>query len=170
MRLLHRKIDFENDVEYVLERHCRNSYECDSPWARKKSYEEYKKECYDLKDQRKEFIKALAESTEDERAIAEIIETHIGEKVAFLWCTFNTSEEGDFSMAYLQEIYVEEGFRQQGIAAYLVRYAEDKAKANGAKVLRSGTGVENFKSKSLHEKLGFQQYRYEFEKLLTESE
>ena len=33
--LQHIRIDFETDKEYILERHCRINYECDTPWARK---------------------------------------------------------------------------------------------------------------------------------------
>ena len=53
-----------------------------------------------------------------------------------------------------------------GIAQYLMGYAEDKARRSGAKVIRSGTGCENFMSVGLHEKMGYYQYRYEFEKVL----
>jgi len=41
--MIHRKIDFEKDREYVLERHCRINYECDTPWKRELPYEEYRR-------------------------------------------------------------------------------------------------------------------------------
>ena len=47
-----------------------------------------------------------------------------------------------------------------------MEYAENNARKNDAKVIRSGTGRDNLKSIGLHEKLGYYQYRYEFEKLL----
>jgi len=47
-------------------------------------------------------------------------------------------------------------------------YAEQSARRNGAKVIRSGTGCENTKSQGLHQKLGYYLYRYEYEKLLRE--
>lgn len=68
---------------------------------------------------------------------------------------------------FVQDIYIEEAYRQNGFADALISYAEEKAKKNGARVIRSGTGCENFKSVNLHKKLGFYQYRYEFEKELS---
>ena len=32
MKLVHRKIDFACDRDYVLECHCKINYECDCPW------------------------------------------------------------------------------------------------------------------------------------------
>ena len=45
-------------------------------------------------------------------------------------------------------------------------YIQKLSRFNTAKVIRSGTGCENAKSIRLHEKLGYYQYRYEFEKVL----
>ena len=56
--------------------------------------------------------------------------------------------------------------RTMGVATQLMKYAEVKARENGAKVIRSGTGFENYKSIGLHEKLGYYKYRYEYEKVL----
>ena len=39
-------------------------------------------------------------------------------------------------------------------------------KQNGAKVIRSGTGCENVKSQAMHQKMGYYQYRMEYEKVL----
>ena len=157
MKLIHRNIDLNFDKEYILERHCRVNYECDCPWKRKMPYEEYRNEWFSLKTQIKSFIDALIESIKDNRTIAEIIENEEGIKVAYLWVPF---------YADVQDIYVEEEFRNTGIAYYLMEYAENKAKDNGAKVIRSGTGCENNVSIQLHNKLGYYQYRYEFGKLL----
>lgn len=48
-RLIHRKIDFEKDREYVLECHCRVNYACETPWMREKSYEDYRGQWFSLK-------------------------------------------------------------------------------------------------------------------------
>jgi GNAT superfamily N-acetyltransferase len=103
----------------------------------------------------------------DERTIAEIIKTESGEIIAYLWVQFH-GEDKNLIWADVQDIYVEETYRRNGIAAYLMDYAEQSAKRNGAKVIRSGTGCENFKSRELHQKLGYYQYRFEYEKILQE--
>ena len=167
MNLIHRPINFEKDKDYILERHCRINYECDCPWKRAAmSYEEYRNEYFGLQNQIKGFSEWLLESAKDGRTIAEIIENEDNIKVAYLWVVFNADEESGFYFADVQDIYVEEEFRNMGIAESLMQYAETKAKENGAKVIRSGTGRDNIKSFNLHNKLGYYQYRYEFEKLL----
>jgi len=166
MKLLHRPINYNTDKNYILERHCRINYECDCPWKREMPYRDYRNEWFSLQSQINGFSEALIESMKDGRTIAEIIENEDGVKVAYLWTPFVSDEESGFCFADVQDIYVEEEFRGAGIASLLMRYAEAKAKENGAKVIRSGTGCENIKSVGLHNKLGYYQYRYEFEKLL----
>lgn len=166
MELHHRKIDFVNDREYILERHCRINYECECPWKRKMSYDEYRAEWFGLKNQTEAFYGALTDSTADKRTIAEIIFNEQGEIVGYLWVPFSEDTESGFCFADVQDIYVEDGFRALGIATNLMNYAESNARKNGATVIRSGTGCENKNSFALHEKLGYYQYRYEFEKML----
>lgn len=165
--LRHVKIDIEKDKDYILERHCRMNYECDTPWARKIPYEQYRANWYDWPGQQDGFWSAFTESIKDERTILEIIKTESGENVGYLWVQFHGEDE-KFIWADVQDIYVEESFRKMGIATYLMDYAEKSAKQNGAKVIRSGTGCENIKSQGLHKKLGYYQYRYEYEKVLNE--
>ena len=166
MKLNHRKINFDKDKDYILERHCRINYECDCPWKRKISYSEYRNEWFSLQSQINGFSEALIESMKDDRTIAEIIENDEKKIVAYIWVPFYADEESGFCFADIQDIYIEDDFRGSGIATVLMEYAEIKAKENGAKVIRSGTGCENIKSIGLHEKLGYYQYRYEFEKVL----
>jgi len=166
MDLLHRAINFDADRDYVLERHCRINYECECPWKREMSYKDYREEWFGLRGQIKEFSESLLKSLKDKRAITEIIENEEGKKVAYLWVSFSANEESGFYFTDVKDIYVEEEFRGAGIAHSLMEYAETKARENGAKVIRSGTGCENLKSVKMHEKLGYYQYRYEFEKLL----
>lgn len=68
--------------------------------------------------------------------------------------------------ADVSDIYIEEAFRRTGVAAYLMDYAGQTAKKNGAKAIRSGTGCENIGSQRLHKKMGYYQYRMEYEKNL----
>lgn len=166
MNLLHRQIDFINDRDYVLERHCRINYECDSPWKRGMPYEAYRQEWFSLSGQVTDFYDYLKKTAEDLRTIAEIIESENGCTAGYLWVPFIADAESGFCFAQIQDIYVEEACRRAGIAGKLLRYAENRARLNGARVIRSGTGCENIKSIRLHEKQGYAPYRYEFEKIL----
>lgn len=163
--LKHIKVDVAKDKEYILERHCRINYACDCPWAREISYEDYRANWFSNNDQQNEFLSALKNSMEDSRTIAEIIKTSQGETVGFIWVPFY-GLDSSFVWADVHDIYVEDVYRGSGIAAYLMEYAEKSAKDNGAKVIRSGTGCENVASQKLHQKLGFYQYRMEYEKIL----
>ena len=164
VEIKHKRIDLSVDKDYVLECHCRINYECDTPWKRKMTYEEYRQEWFGMKTQINEFLDVLLESCKDSHSIVDII--FIKDEVAgYLWVPFFESEENDFAFAEIQDIYVEPSYRNRGIASYLFAYAEDKARQNGAKVIRSGTGCENKSSVGLHKKMGYYQYRFEFEKL-----
>lgn len=165
INLQHIRINIESDKEYIFERHCRINYECDTPWARQVSYEEYRANWYANAGQQEGFLSALTASMEDERTIAEIIKNASGDTVGYLWVEFHGEDES-FVWADVQDIYVEEAYRKSGIAAYLMEYAERAAKRNGARVIRSGTGCENIKSQGLHQKMNYYQYRFEYEKVL----
>ena len=118
--LQHIKINLETDKDYIFECHCRINYECDTPWARKLSYDEYRTNWF--KDT-SGYLSALIESMKDERTIAEIIKTASGETVGYLWVPFQVWSES-FSCADVQDIYVEEEYRRTGIGSYLMDYAE----------------------------------------------
>ena len=164
MELIHRSIDFDRDREYVLECHCRINYACDCPWARKISYQQYRDEWFRMKSQIDGFYSYLQETAANPGTIAEIIEDEQGRRIGYLWAPFQSDEESGFRFAEIQDVFVEEAFRKRGIAEKLFRYAEENAIRHGARVLRSGTGCENLPSIRLHEKMGYYQYRYEFEK------
>ena len=165
MDIKHRRIVLPTDKEYVLERHCRINYECDTPWKRKMTYKEYRREWFDMENQKSEFLDMLIESCKDNRSIADIVFIE-SEILGYLWVPFYASENSDFAFAEVQDIYVESNCRNKGLASYLLAYAEDRARQNGAKVIRAGTGCENIPSVKLHKKMGYYQYRLEFEKLL----
>jgi len=130
------------------------------------SYDEYRVEWFGPKSQTDGFFNALIDSALDRRTIAEIIYNEQNEVVGYLWVPFYEDNESGFCFADVHDIYIEEGFRALGLASKLMAYAETKAKESGANVIRSGTGCENKSSLGLHEKLGYYQYRYEFEKVL----
>ena len=171
LNLQHSKIDIDADRNYLLERHCRVNYESGTPWTRKISYEEYQADCFKDGNQNwmEEFLSSLRESMEDPRTIAEIIKTEANETVGYLWVLFH-AEDASYFWADVSDIYVEEAFRKKGIATYLMDYAEHMAKRNGAKVIRSGTGCENFKSQGLHHKIGYYQSWVQYEKILLEEQ
>jgi len=164
----HIKIDLDADRDYILERHCRVNYACDTPWARKLSYDQYRSDWFVNAGQQEEFLSSLRESMDDSRTVAEIIKTESGEMVGYLWVPFHAGTASFMCWADVQDIYIEEAYRRTGVALYLMDYAEQSAKRNGAKVIRSGTGCENIKSQGLHQKLGYYQYRFEYEKVLQE--
>jgi len=165
--LKHIKINIEKDKDYILERHCRINYACDTPWARKISYEQYRTNWFSNAEQLNGFMSALQDSMKDERTIAEIIKTEQDEIVAFIWAPFYGENES-FIWAEIQDIYIEEAYQGNGIATYLMNYAEEFARNNGAKVIRSGTGCENIASQRLHQKSGYYRYRMEYEKVLRD--
>ena len=123
IRLVHRPIDFARDREYVLERHCRVNYACDSPWARAMAYEEYRRNWFAMPEQINEFWEHLQESAKDPRAITEIIEDKNGETAAYLWCSFWENEQAGIACLEVQDVYVD-AFRKQGVASRLFAYAE----------------------------------------------
>ena len=164
--MIHRPIDFARDRASVLERHCRINYACESPWAREIPYADYRAEWFSLTGQVDGFYRHLAQTAEDGRTVAEILETEDGQTLGDLWAPFCEDKESGFAFAEVQDIYIEEAYRRLGLASELFRYVEAKARRHGAKVLRSGTGCVNAISMQLHEKLGFAPYRREFEKLL----
>ncbi len=166
MKILHRRIDPVKDRDYVLESHCKINYECDTPWKRKMTYNDYRAEWFMLKGQISEFYNYLQETAKDKRTIAEIIEDENGKTLGYLWVPFLEDSESCFCFADIQDIYIEPEYRNRGIAIDLLKYAEENAKQNGAVVIRSGTGCENSASLALHEKTGYYVYRYELEKKL----
>ena len=129
-------------------------------------YPDYRLEWFSFTNQVFGFYSYLERTAQDDRTIAEIIESDDGRIAGYLWVTFCEDEEMDFRFAEIQEIYIEEEFRRHGVATQLYEYAETKARHNGVKVIRAGTGLCNSASIQLHERLGFAPYRYEFEKLL----
>ncbi|MCL2884500.1 MAG: GNAT family N-acetyltransferase [Oscillospiraceae bacterium] len=170
MQLYHVPIDLNrgSDKDYVLERHCRINYACDSPWATAIPYETYRAAWFKNAGQQAALVSALADSRKDPRTIADIVYADGDEPVGYLWAPFH-GEDPAFVWAGVEDIYVEEEYRRKGIAAALMTYAEDKARQNGAKVIRSGTGCQNIPSQAMHQKAGYKMYRVEYEKVLADA-
>jgi aminoglycoside 6'-N-acetyltransferase I len=60
------------------------------------------------------------------------------------------------AVGYVEGWYVQEEHRQQGIAAELLRAAEDWARSQGCKEMASDTQIGNVISQRAHEALGFE--------------
>lgn len=56
----------------------------------------------------------------------------------------------------LNDLYVESGYRKQGVGQALIKIAMDFAKGDGATYLQLETAVDNYTAQSLYERIGFQ--------------
>lgn len=83
-----------------------------------------------------------------------------GRPVAFAHFALRTDyvEGADSSpTAYLEGIYVQPGYRRQGIARALLAEGERWARAQGCRQLGSDSGLDNEGSRLFHEKAGFRE-------------
>jgi ribosomal protein S18 acetylase RimI-like enzyme len=55
----------------------------------------------------------------------------------------------------LNDLYVDETYRKQGIASQLIQAAMDFAKANNARFVQLETQMDNYTAQSLYESVGF---------------
>lgn len=80
------------------------------------------------------------------------------EMIAFAHCAIRHEYvEGAHSddVGYLEAVYVEEQFRNLGIASYLMEYCENWAGSKGCKQFASDCEINNSASVALHRKYGF---------------
>ncbi|MGN1124093.1 MAG: aminoglycoside 6'-N-acetyltransferase [Eubacterium sp.] len=80
------------------------------------------------------------------------------ENIAFAHCSIrNEYVEGadTDNVGYLEAIYVEEKFRNSGIASHLIECCENWAKSKGCKQFASDCDINNSASINLHKKYGF---------------
>jgi ribosomal protein S18 acetylase RimI-like enzyme len=61
----------------------------------------------------------------------------------------------------LNDLFVEEGYRQQGVGETLIREAIEFAKAHDAKSIQLSTAVDNFTAQRLYEQIGFERVEAE---------
>jgi GNAT superfamily N-acetyltransferase len=160
-----RKIDLTRDRMSVLEFHCQINYECESDFGRSLPYPQYR-ERWLATSQPEEFLSDLSTSMEDSRTIAEVLEDDSENVAGYAWVTFTDVKEYNLAIAEIREIAIAEEYRKQGLGTSFLRHIEEAARANGAHVLRSGTGWGNTASKRLHEGCGFLPSRVEYEKVL----
>jgi len=159
-----RRIDINEDRDFLLEFHCRINFESETPYARKLPYEEYREKWMST-SQSESFLSDLAKSMKENRTIAEILEID-GVKVGYLWVTFTDVQDYGMTIAEIMDIAVARDYRCRGIGTTMLRHVEELAKEQKATLLRSDTGIENLASQKLHESYGFKPYRIHYEKVL----
>lgn len=159
-----RNIDLERDKDFILESHCKINFKCESKWSIECGYDSYRSKWFST-DNPSKFLKALTKSLKESRSLGLIVQDGV-KKIGYCWVSFCDIKDYDISIAEINDILIIDSYKNKGIASFLIKHVEEQCKINGAKVLRSGTGINNLASIKLHEKLDFQTYRVEFEKVL----
>jgi ribosomal protein S18 acetylase RimI-like enzyme len=159
-------LDIESDRVFLLNSHFDAIYESGTPLFRSNPMEKARKQWLET-SQVEEYLSSLGKSLDDKRTIAEIWEDN-GLPIAYVWVKFTDLVDYHFTFAEVVEIAVKPEYRRRGIATKIMNHVEQVAKARGADVLRSGTGIDNRASRKLHEKLGFQTIYLDYEKPLRD--
>lgn len=157
--------DTVRDRDLLLEYHCQTDYRCESPLEDLPDYAQYRERWFQT-PQPGEFLALVQKSLEDSRTIFKLIVDGSGRGIGYLWVTFRDVPAYNFRFAEIEDLFVEETYRRQGVASAALHLVEREALRLGVKVLRSGTGGANLASMKLHEKAGYTVYRYEYEKRL----
>jgi GNAT superfamily N-acetyltransferase len=160
-----RKVNLPLDRDAILEFHCQINYECDTPYARRISYEDYR-EKWLSSSQPEAFLTHLTQTMLDERTVAEIWEMG-GSPVGYLWMIFTYLPDYDLTIAELMDVAVVSKFQRRGIGTKMIQRAEQHARRMGAALFRSETGIENLASQKLHVRAEFKPYRICYEKVLS---
>ena len=160
MELVYRKLG-QDELEYPLQCHCKICHVSNNfrPGERPDyaSFRARLRERGVWEESRGHMVSSL----KDERTVLSIVETKDRYRVGYLWVVFGDWYEQH--TADINDIYVEEDFRRQGVATQMLFYVETEARRHGANLLISGTGVDNEVSQKLHTKYGFGLRRYEYQ-------
>jgi GNAT superfamily N-acetyltransferase len=159
-----RRININEDRDFLLEFHCRINFESETPYMRKLPYERYREKWLST-SQPESFLSDLAKTMKENRTIAEIPEID-SVKVGYLWVTFTDVQDYGITIAGIMDIAVARDYQRRGIGTAMLRHVEELAKGQRATMLRSDTGIENLASQKLHENFGFKPYRIHYEKVL----
>lgn len=87
--------------------------------------------------------------------------------VGFLWVRFtdvNMTINDQYTIAEMYDVGVKAEYRKQGIGTEILAYIDKEARRRGAKLIRSGAGINNIASQKLHEKYAFHIYQVLYEK------
>lgn len=162
-----RPVNIQADKDTLLELHCCDNYESETPWARTVSYDAYRRKWLST-SQPESFLASLSESLADPRTIAEIWEQSSA-LAGFVWVVFIDIVDYNVTIAEVNDIAVSKQYRRKGIGTKILDHVEQLARKRGAHLLRSEAGIENMASDRLHRKAGFKPYRMQYEKVLTSS-
>lgn len=166
MEIQFRDVQPTIERDTILEFHCINNYESESPLFRTIPYEEYRKQWL-ATPQPEEVLRIIEKDLKDSRNIVQFVQID-NEAVGFLWLRFNDIDMGPNEPTYtIADVYglgVKAEYHRQGIATKILSYIETQAREKGANLIRSGAGIDNFASQKLHEKYGFCVYQMLYEK------
>ena len=101
---------------------------------------------------------------EDPRTVAELWEVD-GEPAGLVCVRFTDTGWRGFTRADVYDLSVASGFRRKGIGSFMMAFAEEEARANGANALYIGTGWDNGPARALYTKRGFQEQELQYEML-----
>ncbi|GAP99646.1 aminoglycoside 6'-N-acetyltransferase [Leptolyngbya sp. NIES-2104] len=103
---------------------------------------------------------SLTEILHSPRQFGCLVKTETGNAIAFM----NLSLRSDYvpgatqsPVAFVEGIYVQPQYQQQGIGKALIQYAEQWARSQGCTELASDALLENTASHAFHRQIGFQE-------------
>ena len=79
-----------------------------------------------------------------------------GAAVGYIVLTLSYSLEFDGRDAFVDELYVEEGYRGRGVGGLALRLAADTCQTMGIRALHLEVGRENLRARAVYEKAGFE--------------
>ncbi len=166
MEIQFRDVLLSSERDTILEFHCINNYESESPLFRTMSYEEYRKQWLST-PQPEEVLQMIDKDLNDSRNIVQFVLID-NQVVGFLWVRFSDIDMGPgipaYTIASVYGVGVKPEFQRQGIATEILSYIEREARRKGANLIRSGAGIDNIASQRLHKKYGFNVYQKLYEK------
>ena len=166
MDIAFRDVRPEDERETILEFHCFNNYQSETPFSRSISYEEYRKNWLES-PQPEEVIQLIEKDLTDSRNMVQFVLVD-DRVVGFLWVRFEDCDMKTFdtyiTQALVYGIGVLPDYHKRGIGTKILSYIEKEARERGATLIRSEAGIENLASQKLHEKCGFYVYPISYEK------
>ncbi|UTM56217.1 GNAT family N-acetyltransferase [Photobacterium sp. CCB-ST2H9] len=97
----------------------------------------------------------IAKRLEEQDSVIFLARTETDEPLGFVQLYPSFSSVAMKRMWYLNDLYVSENARHQGVARALLKYVETFAKETNALTVKLATAVSNEKAKSLYESEGY---------------
>jgi GNAT superfamily N-acetyltransferase len=159
-----RPVDLDTDRDIVLDFHCLANFETDSLAETTGSFTAYRSRWLETRQPRA-YLRALTDSLNDSRTIAEIWEEN-GRPVGYLYVAFSEIDGHGVTVAQVRDIAVSLEHQRRGIGTIMLQHAQERARERGAVLMRAETGVESSASQGLHAKQGFTIHRLLYENRL----